>query len=214
MHNELTGQKFGRLTVLEKAGINKNRVILWKCVCACGKIKIVRSVSLRNGHTKSCGCLQKDIIRKIRTTHGMQKTLIYKIWAAMLQRCNNPKDKAYKDYGGRGIKVCERWLKFENFFADMGERPENLTIERIDNDKGYYKKNCGWRSRTEQARNQRMCKPNKTGFTGVSWHKQGRKYQVYITANYKRHYLGLFAKLQEAIKARNQAEQKFWAKNK
>lgn len=145
-------------------------------------------------------------------THGMWRTPTYKTWDGMLQRCNNPKKSNYPHYGGRGIKVCEKWLKFENFFQDMGERPEELTLERINNNKGYFKGNCKWTTRTEQSRNQRIRKTNKTGTAGVYWRKDIQKYCTQIMVNYKTITIGCFIELQDAITARKNAEIKYWDK--
>lgn len=120
------------------------------------------------------------------------------------------KNKRYVNYGGRGIKACARWLKFEEFFADMGHRPEHLTIERKNNDKGYAPDNCKWATKTEQARNTGVYKNNKTGIMGVTWHKASGKYQAHICANNKQKYLGLFASIADAKTARDQAEKKYW----
>ena len=134
---DLNKQKFGRLTVIKEAGRDKHRFVLWECLCDCGNICIVTGRRLRSGHTKSCGCLNKERITK----HGMYKSDVYQSWKYMLYRCNNSKCANYKNYGGRGIKVCDRWHKFENFYEDMGERPIGLSIDRINNNNGYYKDN-------------------------------------------------------------------------
>ncbi len=110
---------------------------------------------LRRGDTKSCGCWNIDHNREIHTTHGRAKTKEHYIWVAIIQRCTNPKCKAYKNYGGRGIRVCERWMSFENFFEDNGECPPGLTLERIDNDGHYESSNCKWDTRKVQAWNKR-----------------------------------------------------------
>ena len=161
---DLTGQKFERLTVLEYAGKNKNRNYYWKCQCECGNIIVVQYGNIKKGTTKSCGCLQKEKARELLTTHGMGHTRFYKTWANMKTRCLNKKTKDYKHYGDRGIIVCEEWLDFNNFKEDMyksylkhveefGEK--QTTIDRIDNNDGYYKNNCKWATRKEQIANQR-----------------------------------------------------------
>ena len=155
----LTGQKFGRLTVVEYAGINKWRNYKWLCLCECGKKKVIRSGSLRNGDTQSCGCLQKEITSIIKTKHGHKKkgktSKIYVVWEAMIRRCTNPNYHEYHYHGGRGISVCERWRKFENFLEDMGKVPKGLQIDRIDNNGNYCKSNCRWVTPKEQQRNKR-----------------------------------------------------------
>ncbi len=151
---DLTGQKFGRLTVIKRAENAKCSNIQWFCQCECGKQTIVQGGTLRSGRTKSCGCLRIKhkyaIIDKISST--------YEMWKNIIQRCTNSNNSRYKDYGGRGIRVCEAWRSFDHFFEDMGERPPNTSIDRIDNNKGYYKANCRWATRKEQARNTRTNK--------------------------------------------------------
>lgn len=207
--SEMVGERFGRLIVIEKDH-NQNRGTYWKCQCDCGNIKSVRGDHLQGGKTKSCSCLRKT--RAI--THNMTNTGTYEAWEHIKQRCSNHKDKGFHNYGGRGIKVCNRWLKFENFYEDMGNRPEGLTIERKNNELGYYKENCKWATYTEQARNKRIKKNNKTGVTGIHWNKKTQKYCVQIRANNKTMHVGLFTNIEEAINARKQAEQKYWGKEK
>lgn len=148
----------------------------------------------------------------LNITHGMTHTLTYSTWKHMRQRCNNPNKLSYPYYGGRGITICKRWIVFRNFLEDMGNRPKGLTIERIDNNKGYYKENCIWATRTKQQRNKRPYKNNTTGISGISWNKRVKKYLVRITIKSKMKYIGLFDKLELAIAARHQAEQKYWGK--
>jgi len=153
----LIGQTFGRLTVIKRGNNNKYNRSTWLCQCNCGIIKIINSNSLIIGRTKSCGCLHKegnrlkhghDIKGKVSTT--------YSAWVGMKGRCLNVNNRAYKDYGGRGITVCKRWLKFENFLKDMGESPgKGYSLDRIENNKGYYPKNCRWATHKEQCRNRR-----------------------------------------------------------
>ncbi len=156
---DLTGQQFGRLKVIEQAGKDKWGASKWLCKCDCGKKMIVLGCSLRSGHTKSCGCFKKE---GNNNKHGHSKrgkpTREYNSWQTMIQRCINPNNKNYQYYGEIGIKVCKRWMGengFIIFFEDMGKRPLGCTLERKDNDKGYYKKNCEWATSKKQARNKR-----------------------------------------------------------
>lgn len=166
---DLTGQRFGRLVAVEATERrNGNCAIVWRCLCNCGNEHFAASCCLRNGHTKSCGCLQKEQGaqngRKSRTTHGMSKSAEYEVWKAMNQRCKNSNNKDYKNYGGRGIKVCERWSSsFEAFYEDMGPCPEGMSIDRRDNDSGYTPKNCRYTTDKKQANNRRSksCGPYK-----------------------------------------------------
>lgn len=162
---DLTGQQFGRLIVMGLASTGSHgKHACWECLCGCGKRTVVVSQSLRRGHTKSCGCYRKEVLAEprpgINKIHGRHGTPEYRSWQAMLTRCRNKGREDFKYYGGRGIKVCKRWRKFENFFEDMGRRPPELTLERVDNGKDYTPGNCKWATRKEQANNQR---PRKRG---------------------------------------------------
>lgn len=202
----LTGKFFGRLTVLERAGSNKQGASLWVCKCACGQEAVVRSDSLQSEHTKSCGCLQ---IEK-STTHGQADTRLYRVWRNMLARCGNPKNLFYKDYGARGITICSEWTKFEPFYswAMANGYTDELTIDRLNNDKGYSPRNCRWATMQEQnaVGKHRMRADNKTGVVGVSFHKSTQKYQAQIKNKKVFTYIGSFPTLALAAEARKKAE--------
>ena len=205
----MIGKKFGRL-VVQKEGVKNGRRLVYACLCECGRSVSVLGESLRSGNTKSCGCLNVEIVKGLFTTHGMCKTKTYYTWIDMIQRCTNPNNSRYSDYGGRGITVCKRWLKFDKFYKDMGEKPAGLTIERIDNESGYFKENCEYITYSEQARNRRIKSSNTSGITGVSLNKQRKKYQAYICTDQKQINLGFFSTLKQAAEARRKAEQKYW----
>jgi len=152
----LEGKIFGRLNVLNFAGRNKQYDSLWDCVCECGNKVKVRGGVLKNGHTKSCGCLQRDRASKAKTTHGLSGEKLYKVWGAIKERCYNPNNRSFKDYGFRGIKMCSQWKtsfkKFYNWAIENGYK-EGLTIERHNVNGNYTPKNCGWIPKKDQSKN-------------------------------------------------------------
>jgi len=178
---DLTGKKFGRLTVLELIGRRKDKYgLYWLCQCDCGKQKFIRSGSLKGGRTKSCGCLHDELARetmaKYRCSpptgkdnfaykhgHRSRKSPTYMSWMAMKLRCYRVGHVHYNNYGGRGIKVCNRWIDFRNFLADVGERPQGTEAHRINNDGNYEPRNFRWVSRKENINNRRNSKSIQVG---------------------------------------------------
>ena len=168
---DLTGEAFGRLAVLGFAGWrvvpNGKRLFLWHCRCECGSVKILRGSDMKNGDTTSCGCFKDEQL--VVHGHGRRGkySLTFKSWRAMISRMTNPSDVSFESYSGRGITIDPRWLEFENFLADMDERPSaKHSIERTDNDGNYTKENCKWALPPEQARNKRS--NVNVGIDGVS----------------------------------------------
>ena len=157
---------------------------------------------VKGGDTRSCGCLKG----KASISHGLESNRFYNTWHAMVTRCNNPKDKGYKNYGGRGITVCEEWLDIKNFVVWAEQTHPNISgvsLDRIDNDKGYSPDNCRWANKTTQAINQRIKKNNTSGYVGVRYHSRDGVWTAYISVNNTRKYIGSHKTKEEAVLARD-----------
>ena len=177
---DLNGKKFGRLLVLRKS--RKNNVIVWECLCDCGNYTFVATSSLRKELTKSCGCLFSEYMDKRNSTHGLSKInkRLYRIWKGVRSRCNIPSASGYKNYGGRGIKVCQEWddyYVFYNWATDSGYS-EFLTIERIDVNGDYNQKNCKWITKKEQSQNTRNSIKTKVNGELMTLSQISKKYNI------------------------------------
>lgn len=199
-----TGQRFGRLLVLEEAGRNKLKKVLWRCKCDCGAVVARTSGDLVTGNSVSCGCYLKERITK----HGGWKKGSYNTWRAMMRRCNNPNDKDYKRYGALGVKVCPQWTDYLQFAKDMGEPVGAETLDRIDPYGDYTPENCRWADLPTQARNIRVRKNSASGHIGVN--QRGKKWLAEITAKKKKYYAPLCNTLEEAVAARKELERLHW----
>lgn len=153
---DIKGHVFGKLTADHFCGSNSRGRAVWACVCECGRARDVLGTNLRTGRVTSCGCMEHENRSVSARTHGGSRSLTYASWISMLHRCENPQRTKYAAHGGRGVTVCRRWHKYENFLADMGPRESTaLSIERRDNDKNYTPSNCYWADKKTQARNRR-----------------------------------------------------------
>lgn len=206
----LEGERYGKLVVMEEAESIYSKtgkmIRRWKCKCDCGNITIVRHGDLRNGSTVSCGCYnyEKESAAK---THGYSRTKLGNVFEGMKQRCNNPKNKNYEKYGGRGIKICTEWLNDPKKFFDWAIKngyKEGLSIDRIDVNGNYEPDNCRWTDSETQCLNQRIRKDNKTGYKGI-YYSEG-VYRVQIRRNKKRYYFGSYKTLPEAVKVLEEAK--------
>ena len=187
------GQRFGRLTVISRVKVVPNYQTRWVCKCDCGSPTEVIAGNLTRGHTQSCGCVQKES----RIKHGKSTSFEYSVWSNLITRCNYPTHKSYKNYGGRGVSVCERWKSFDNFYADMGNAPSNKhSIDRKEVNGDYTPENCKWSNRNEQSANTRRRLDNSSGFTGVA--KVNNKWRAVVNWEGVRRHLGYFKTPEEA----------------
>lgn len=213
---DIANQRFGRLVAMERDGFYINptsnkRISVWKCICDCGATTSVIISSLISGKTQSCGCLQKDKT----TTHGKSRDKRYKAHSAMKDRCNNSNNIHWKSYGGRGISYDPKWETFQGFWEDMGgSYIEGTTLDRIDVNGNYCKENCRWVEQSIQSYNRRIDEKNTSGKTGVSYAKNVDKWYAYIDFEGKRISLKLHNSFEEAVKAREEAELKYFGFNK
>jgi hypothetical protein len=205
-------EKFGRWSVTENANARKKDT--WVCRCDCGNVSRLSGHDLRNGKSKSCGCLRREML----TTHGMHKTRFYSIWSNMINRCTLEKSPNFEYYGGRGVKVCDRWRTFEYFKEDLYESylehakgfgEKNTTLDRIDVDGNYTFENTSWSTFAGQSVNKRVSKNNSSGFPGISFIKHRNKWRARFHRNRQEHHVGMFNTIEEAVEAREKAILKF-----
>lgn len=171
----LVGECYGRLTPLRPVEKRKNGHIVYVCQCKCGHQALVTSSNLKSGHTQSCGCVQRETVSAVNGRHRKSRTKIYRVWSQMMQRCSKVYAPNYRWYGGSGVTVDPRWHAFEAFYADMGEAPAGLTLERVDHKGPYSPENCIWASRKAQAQNTRRTR--RVTYQGVTrcvtdWERQ------------------------------------------
>lgn len=151
---DLTGMRFNRLIVIRQVNSGKHSKPRWLCICDCGQVIETQGSQLRRGQTQSCGCLQRERTKSANTSHGMKGSRVYRIWSGIKNRCLNKNSKDFPRYGGSGISICDEWITFDSFYADLGDPPSDRhEVDRIDNSIGYCKSNCRWATDTQQAQN-------------------------------------------------------------
>lgn len=197
---DIVGKTFNKLKVLEYKGKNKHDKKMFECYCLeCENTKLLIGTEVKNGYKKDCGCQNSKRISEGRKNHGMSSTRIYHKWKDIKSRCYRKNSQNYKFYGGRGIKVCEKWKNdFLAFYKDVGDIPfEGAELDRIDNDGDYEPNNCRWVDHKQNSNNRRAYK-NKTGYTGVTFKPKLNKYQAQLYHNKKFIYLGIYNTAEEA----------------
>lgn len=215
---DLTGRQFDRLTVIERTENSKSGRTVWLCQCSCKKDNYVKvqACHLKSGHTQSCGCIHKENISKLFKTHGDTDTRLYRIYHAMITRCYNENQPSKKYYVDKDIIICNEWLDKENGYLNFKNwalqngYQDNLSIDRKDVNDNYKPDNCRWATDEIQVINQGIKSNNKSGYKGVFLHKKTGNWESYITFNKKRIYLGVYKDIEDAIKIRQEAEQKYF----
>lgn len=214
---DLTGAKFGRLTVISVADKTSSRKYRWNCICECGVEVIVFGTNLRTGKTQSCGCLRDEVVKVASVTHGKRYTPEYSVWCGMKARCYDEKNEKFYTYGARGVVLSEEWVNnFQKFYDDMGPRPgKGFTIERVDVNLGYSKENCIWvKDGSMQAFNQTKKVNNTSGRTNVYWRENRQHWFVAIYKNGKRYGFGSYKNFDDAVKAAEFAELEVYGVNR
>lgn len=211
---DLTGKRFGRLVCLERGESHPNGSVKWKCLCDCGEEKYVSLALLQKGEVKSCGCLYRETRKTCGLSHGMSRSKEYDVFKGVLQRCNNPNDDGYHDYGGRGIKCL--FASFEEFYEALGPRPEKATIERHDVNGHYDKSNCYWETNwSVQAFNRRSNKKRKYALPlGVFFMKSSNTYYAAVTKDGVKHSLNHFCTIKDALDAVKKLELELFGFNR
>lgn len=211
---KMIGNKYQEWTVTE-AGFRSGIHRMLKALCTCGTVQFVDKRALLTGHSNSCGCYSRQRTSETMMTHGMTDSKQYRIWANMRSRCNNPNTDSYENYGGRGIRHQESWESFDAFWSDMGDTyVDGLELDRINVNGNYTKENCRWAGHSLQAYNQRKSKNNTSGKTGVVFNKRTEHWVATISYERQKIYLGTFTDKEDAVKARQDAEIKYYGELK